>query len=177
MAMNDLAESITSIVFSQSGSELENFATGLLKSRFAVASSMARNEQEIAEIQKMANAVKYVARQNGSSISFSLKNSEEYPFLSVIEEGLSGLQSGGDNGLVTEPSGDTHISRVPSQLQGTPLPWLSKEATPITDEAEKMIEATAPDIIEDIIQSNQEAISKQAAAYFEPMLQQYLGGK
>ena len=90
MAMNDLAESITSIVFSQSGSELENFATGLLKSRFAVASSMARNEQEIAEIQKMANAVKYVVRRNGSSISFSLKNSEEYPFLSARHTRSSG---------------------------------------------------------------------------------------
>ena len=177
MAMNNLAESIALLVFLKGKAELEQFALSLLASRFGVAASMARNPEEVAEIQKMANAVKYVVEQDGTAIRFILKHENEYPYLEVIEKGLHGLHSGGNHGLVTEPNGDTHISDVPVQLQGTSLPWLDKEPEPITEEANKILESTAPEMIEDIVQSSEEEISAEVAKELDPMLQRQLGGK
>ena len=85
MAMNNLAESIALLVFLKGKAELEQFALSLLASRFGVAASMARNPEEVAEIQKMANVVKYVVEQDGTAIRFILKYENEYPYLEVIE--------------------------------------------------------------------------------------------
>lgn len=175
MAMND--SFVTQVICEEEGASLGFEATELLRSRWAVAASAAQNEKEAAEYEKIADNIKYVVVQNGASVSFVLKIAEHVPFQEVIEEGMPAPLSGGNNGLVTEPNGDTHISNVPSQLWGTELTWYAKAPNPITEEANKMLATLAPDMIRAAVSACNGRITKEAASYFKSEILAALGGK
>jgi hypothetical protein len=133
MATSNIDAEVASII-AKNGQWIADSATQIWVNQWASAASMARNEKEQAEFEKIGTSLRYTITAEGSSVSVRQEQLTESPFQSVIEQGLSGLVSGGHDGFVTEPDGTTRESNVNPNLRGQSVDFLyARPADPVSD--------------------------------------------
>lgn len=128
-----------------------------------------------AQLQTDMSAIECQATSTGSGIQFSTKISESY-LLSYLQKHGTPV-SGGDGGIVHDLDGSTHESRVPKQLQGTPLPWYELPTLDGEDEIKHIIEIMAPDAVQDGINKSRSAIAETIAPIMIDKVIGMLGGE
>lgn len=133
MVMSDANSKVAAIIV-RNGQWIADSATQIWQAQWASAASMARNEKEQIELEKIGNSVQYTISNTNNSVCVQKKQFSDSPFQDVIEQGLSGLLSGGHGGIVTEPDGSTRMSKVPDYLQGQDVDFLyGRPADPVSE--------------------------------------------
>lgn len=134
------------------GYELE--AEQLGRSRFMIlCMDNATNEDEIREIEKIANSFRYsvVATAEGCELRREIMKS---PYAEIIENGMPAPLTGGQGGLVHMPDGTTRPSNVPEQLWGYEIPEYAKQGTSAFEEMDNMQRSLFPQAVKDATQAS-----------------------
>lgn len=158
--MSELSVDFASILFSEISDSISNFATNLERSRRAVWASVAQSEEEKTAISQAIDNFKYVFSLVGSAFKLSRLEGDELPIEKLLSEGKPIPYSGGVNGMVTHLDGTQTVSKVPKNLQGTPLPDYAWDPMPAEEETRTMLETVVPDMISDQAQKSQGVISR-----------------
>lgn len=132
------------------------------------------NAEEMAATNAFFDSLVPTASVSDGMVRFSIPDSNDQ-WGNTIEEGTSPV-SGGQGGSVTHPDGHQEPSRVPIQLQGTPLPWLSAAGVTWKDNVIKQAQTLIPEAISSVISEYSEEISKSVRPYIEEILASALGG-
>jgi len=111
-----------------------------------------------AQLQSDVNAYEVVVDGSGDSVSFKTQMNESYLVGYLASHGTP--ISGGDGGTAHNLDGSTYTSRVPHQLQGTPLPWYELPIVEVESELNHVVELMAHDAVENAMSKSSSAIAE-----------------
>lgn len=167
--MSEIQNSVM-LLQSERVKSFELTADAFARSRFMLRSSeYGDNEEEIAVLQNIAENIKCTVETSdgGVSLNIDFDNGDRGNYLEVVENGMPAPQTGGDNGVVTNPDGSTRLSEVPQQLWGNPIEEYSEQGSEILQEIKTMLTSLFKTYVEDVISDCRSEITKIAKEYVE----------
>lgn len=111
-----------------------------------------------AQLQSDVGAYEISVVGQGKSVTFQTRMNESYLVGYLSSHGTP--VSGGDGGSAHNVDGSTYTSSVPSQLQGTPLPWYELPIIEVESELNHVVELFASDAVENAAARSTEAITE-----------------
>ena len=132
------------------------------KSRFKIlCMDIGANEDEIAEIERIANSFRYIFQQSNDGVELH-REVMQSPYSEIIENGMSAPYTGGEGGLVHMPDGTTHTSLVPPQLWGYEIPDYAKPGTEAFSEMDKLQRTLFPQAVRDAVSASKREYAQLA---------------
>lgn len=168
--MSEINGSAIASIIADDVLSFEPMATNFAKSRFMVlASEFGSNEKEAAEVQKIADAVQCVIKQDGDGFSLDIDFPDNSNYLEIIQNGEPKPVAGGSGGVAHNPDGSPYRSAVPRQFWGNVLDSLAKVGINIIGEIKTMLTGLFRDHVQSVVSSHKSDI---AALFKIPMLKQ-----
>ena len=172
----DTNDAAVAEIIVRKGQHIPEQAQRIAALEFASGASMARNEEEQAECEKIAHSFKYEFVQSEGSVVFREKKENVSPYEEILEKGMNAPLSGGDNGMVTEPDGTRRPSLVPPQLWGQELHEYAKDPDPSFNNIQIKLQDLVPAWINDVVEDSKPEIADLLKPEIVKQLQSALGG-
>lgn len=134
------------------------------------------NEKEIDALNEIVGKTSCDISSSDEGISLSLNFDEKENWWKIITGGMSAPLTGGSGGIAHNPDGTTYKSKVPTALQGKPIPQFAKNGIDIEAEIEMMIKDLFTNIVNETISSSSEEIAEAVKPYIVQELNNVLGG-
>jgi len=132
------------------------------------------NPEAASQFESDMGSYECYAEGHGTDLLFGIKVSESYLINYLKSHGTP--VSGGEDGVAHNVDGSTYTSRVPRQLQGTPLPELELPVIDGEEEAQQLLAIMAPDAAHNAIAESKTEIQKAIVPSIQKEIYQMFGG-